>query len=152
MDHFISKGPAMTPPQPRVITIADLPELANPGGRDEGLTLRLIADGSTGASEYVAVHTEFPPGHGHEIHRHPRADQLICVMSGSLVHTTIGSSPRTLRVGDVLHAPAGAWHGLHNETTTSASAVAMFGGIADGRDAGFERHDAPGPTMTPPLT
>jgi quercetin dioxygenase-like cupin family protein len=125
---------------PQTITITDLPEFANPGGRDEGLFVRLVAHSGMGANDYVAVHTIFPPGAGHEIHRHPDADQLVTILSGSLIRTTVGAKQQTVVAGDVLHVPAGAWHGLRNDTAETATALAFFGGIGDGRAAGFESY------------
>ncbi len=137
----LKQSPVGDQPIPRKIAIAEIPEFENPGGREEGLSVRLVAHSGMGASDYVAVHTLFPPGRGHEIHRHPHADQLVAVITGSLVRTTIGAPEQTVTAGDVLHVPAGAWHGLRNDTAEPATALAFFGGIGDGRDAGFESYE-----------
>lgn len=137
----LKPSPQGDPPSLRTIAIADLPEFQNPGGSDEGLSVRLVAHSGMGASDYVAVHTLFPPGRGHEIHRHPHADQLVAVITGSLVRITVGAPEQTVNAGDVLHVPAGAWHGLRNDTAESATALAFFGGIGDGRAAGFETYE-----------
>jgi quercetin dioxygenase-like cupin family protein len=137
----LKRTPSGDQATPRTITIADLPEFENPGGRDEGLSVRLVAHSGMGAENYVAVHTDFPPGAGHEIHRHPHADQLVVIISGSLIRTTVGAEEQTVNAGDVLHVPAGAWHGLRNDTAETATALAFFGGIGDGRAAGFESYE-----------
>lgn len=137
----LKRSPSGDHPSPRTIAIADLPEFENPGGSDEGLSIRLVAHSGMGAEDYVAVHTVFPPGRGHAIHRHPHSDQLVAVITGSLVRTTIGAPEQTVNAGDVLHVPAGAWHGLRNDTAETATALAFFGGIGDGRAAGFESYE-----------
>jgi quercetin dioxygenase-like cupin family protein len=109
----------------------------------KGLRLRRLASEGAGSGSYVLAETEVPPGCRHEIHRHPDADQAIYILRGrlTLLSPSAESPEVTLGPGDVVHVPAGAWHGTANESTEMAATLTVFGGVGSAADAGYEEFE-----------
>jgi mannose-6-phosphate isomerase-like protein (cupin superfamily) len=88
-----------------------------------GRTKSLIARDSRCFSDKVQVRiTEYLPGHVHELHVHPKQDEIIFVLEG------IGASEtKTGRVeigpGDVVLVPAGVEHATYNPNKEVLRAV-----------------------------
>ncbi|MGI5325967.1 cupin domain-containing protein [Actinomadura nitritigenes] len=56
------------------------------------------------------------PGKGHARHNHPNAEEVIYVVSGEAEQMVDDGEPFTIREGDAVHIPKGAWHSTHNTT------------------------------------
>ncbi|MFI6521529.1 cupin domain-containing protein [Spirillospora sp. NPDC050679] len=54
------------------------------------------------------------PGKGHARHRHPAAEEIIYVVSGEAVQTVADGEPFTIREGEAVHIPTGAFHSTFN--------------------------------------
>lgn len=121
-----------------VVSVRELPLLETEATRIEGVKLRLLLGEEIGADQYWIAHTEFPPGTLHRLHRHPGRDQAIYVVSGELVQTGRDGPLRTLAAGDVVHVPAGTWHGLENRGAVPAFTLAIYGGTGSAEAAGYE--------------
>jgi oxalate decarboxylase/phosphoglucose isomerase-like protein (cupin superfamily) len=56
------------------------------------------------------------PGKGHARHNHPNAEEVIYVVSGEAEQMVDDGEPFTIREGDAVHIPKGAWHSTYNTT------------------------------------
>lgn len=56
------------------------------------------------------------PGKGHARHNHPHAEEIIYVISGEAEQMVADGEPFTIREGDTVHIPAGAYHATFNST------------------------------------
>ncbi|WP_433147593.1 cupin domain-containing protein [Actinomadura nitritigenes] len=54
------------------------------------------------------------PGKGHARHNHPNAEEVIYVVSGEAQQMVDDGEPFTIREGDAVHIPKGAWHSTYN--------------------------------------
>jgi putative monooxygenase len=126
-----------------VVRHGDVDPVVTPRPDQKGLRLRRLTNSRAGSSSYVLAETEVPPGCRHEIHRHPYADQAIYILRGCL--TVLGPSAEgpavTVGPGDVIHVPAGEWHGTANDSTDMAATLTVFGGVATAADAGYEEFE-----------
>ena len=115
--------------------------------RDSHLVEQTLYDGAgvLGLEEYFADSTRltssvlryhFEPGTSEGVHRHDAtaadsctpedSDELYVVIRGELVMTIEGE--RTiLAAGDAAYAPAGAYHGIANESDAPAEMLLIFG-------------------------
>lgn len=126
-----------------VVRHADIDPVVTPRPDQKGLRLRRLTNDRAGSSSYVLAETEVPPGCRHEIHRHPFADQAIYVLRGrlTLLGPSADRSAVTVGPGDVVHVPAGEWHGTANDSTDVAATLTVFGGVASAADAGYEEFE-----------
>ncbi|GAA2352718.1 cupin domain-containing protein [Nonomuraea africana] len=56
------------------------------------------------------------PGRGHARHNHPKAEEIIYVISGEATQMVDDGEPFPIREGDTVHIPAGAFHSTFNTT------------------------------------
>ncbi|GLY75257.1 cupin domain-containing protein [Actinoallomurus iriomotensis] len=56
------------------------------------------------------------PGRGHARHNHPGAEEIIYVISGEATQMVDDGEPFTIREGDTVHIPKGAYHSTQNDT------------------------------------
>jgi oxalate decarboxylase/phosphoglucose isomerase-like protein (cupin superfamily) len=56
------------------------------------------------------------PGQGHARHNHPEAEEVIYVISGEAQQMVHDREPFTIKEGDAVHIPTGAWHSTYNTT------------------------------------
>jgi quercetin dioxygenase-like cupin family protein len=126
-----------------VVRGATVNAVITPRRDQKGLRLRRLATEGAGSGDYVLAETEVPPGCRHEIHRHPDADQAIYILRGhlTLLGPSGGGPEVTLGPGDVVHVPAGEWHGTANESTEMAATLTVFGGVGSAADAGYEEFE-----------
>lgn len=78
------------------------------------------------ADDCMANNVCFTPGAHTYWHTHERGQILTVTMGEGLVCSK-GEAPRRLRVGDVVHVPAGEmhWHGAGRETVMAHMAVSL---------------------------
>jgi quercetin dioxygenase-like cupin family protein len=96
----------------------------------------------TADPERIEFHVvELAPGFKHDLHRHPRAGELVYILEGEGLHLAEGVDPVLQVKGDLTYIPAGEWHGLANASETEPLVVI---GITEGathyEDAGYEDH------------
>jgi quercetin dioxygenase-like cupin family protein len=125
-----------------VVRGRDLEPVVSPRPDQVGLRLRRLLQAESGTSTFVIAETEIPAGRRHEMHRHPHAEQAIYVLRGSLTLVGPEAEPVILQAGDIVHVPAGQWHGTINESAQDAATLTVFGGVSRAADAGYEEYDA----------
>jgi quercetin dioxygenase-like cupin family protein len=92
---------------------------ANDGERREfrtrpGVTFTVKVDPKNGGSEHLAVVTEdMAPGDRIPIHRHPHADELILIQSGT-GRVTLGDKVQEVHAGAMVFIPSDTWIGMEN--------------------------------------
>lgn len=92
---------------------------ANDGERREfrarpGATFTVKIDPRIGGSEHMAVVTEdMVPGDRILVHRHPHADELILIQSGT-GRVTLGDKVQEVHAGGIVFIPSDTWIGMEN--------------------------------------
>lgn len=103
----------------------------------------LVTAETVGAKKLALNYCIIPPGTGHQLHRHAHAEQVIMVLSGSgMVLGDVGP-PQPVGEGDVVHIPAGDWHGFANPHGDTTMIATVYGGVGRKEDAGYELHPDP---------
>ena len=82
-------------------------------------------DLSIAGREALQARIDFAPGASFPAHSHP-GEEIIYVLEGTLEYQVEGSSPVTLKKGDVLFVPAGAFHSARNVGSTPGSELATY--------------------------
>ena len=82
-------------------------------------------DLSLAGREVLQARVDFAPGASFPAHRHP-GEEIIYVLEGRLEYEVEGQPPVTLKAGDVLFVPAGAFHSARNVGTTQGSELATY--------------------------
>jgi quercetin dioxygenase-like cupin family protein len=90
---------------------------------------------ATGASQITALDVTIEAGKGHAFHKHPKQEELICVLSGTL-EQWVGEEKRILHAGDAVFIPAGVPHASFSAGTQDVRFIAIFGPSTG--EAGFE--------------
>ena len=103
----------------------------------------LVTKDSVGASKTVFGVTNFPPGARHELHRHPNAEEVEYLISGSGV-AYVGEDAVELAAGEAVFVPQNAYHGFENTSDSEVVMAWCYAGAASLEDAGFvtQREDA----------
>jgi quercetin dioxygenase-like cupin family protein len=96
----------------------------------------LITKDSVGATKTVFGVTYFPPGSRHEIHRHPNAEEVEYLVSGSGI-AYVGDDAVDLRPGEAVFVPENTYHGFENDSNDEAVMAWCYAGAASLEDAGF---------------
>ena len=82
-------------------------------------------DMSTPGYEAVQVVVALDPGTAVGYHNHP-GEEIIYVTEGVLEYTIEGKAPVTLKAGDVLFVPAGAYHAAVNKGKVIGAELATY--------------------------
>lgn len=93
---------------------------------DWGTTSRLSGPQVTGADKLVVLEVELKPGNGHNFHKHPRQEEVIYVLSGT-IEQWIGQNKQILHAGDSAYIPAGEVHASFNISKGQAKVLAILG-------------------------
>lgn len=113
---------------------------ANPGIPERGwidMDVRwLVTKDSVGASKTVFGVTYFPPGAKHELHRHPNAEEVEYLVSGSGI-AYVGDDAVELGPGEAVFVPQNAYHGFENTSDAEVVMAWYYAGAASLEDAGF---------------
>jgi quercetin dioxygenase-like cupin family protein len=96
----------------------------------------LITKGTVGASKTVFGVTYFPPGSRHETHRHPNAEEVEYLISGSGI-AYVDDDAVELGPGEAVFVPQNAYHGFENNSDTEVMMAWYYAGAASLEDAGF---------------
>ena len=73
----------------------------------------LVTKESVGSSKTVFGVTYFPPGAKHELHRHPNAEEVEYLVSGSGT-AYVADDAIELGPGEAVFVPQNAYHGFEN--------------------------------------
>jgi quercetin dioxygenase-like cupin family protein len=99
----------------------------------------LVTSDSVGAKSSVFGITVFPPGAKHDIHRHPNAEEIEYLISGSGV-AQVGDADVLLEAGELVFVPRNDYHGFHNTSSTeTAVMVWTYAPAASLAEAGYVR-------------
>src|SRR5713226_5509525 len=97
-----------------------------PGHPDPGETFVLKVDPKNGGSSHLVFLTaDLPPGKVIETHRHPGADEILFLQTGTArVH--LGDSVRDVHAGATVFIPADTWISVDNTGSDAISMVTVF--------------------------
>jgi len=102
-----------------------------------GMDVRwLVTKDTVGASKTVFGVTFFPPGSKHELHRHPNAEEVEYLISGSGI-AYVDADAVQMGPGDAVFVPQNAYHGFENTSDAEAVMAWYYAGAASLDDAGF---------------
>src|ERR1700722_18556520 len=112
-----------------------------PGHPDRGETFILKIDPKNGGSSHLVFMTaSIPIGERIEIHRHPQADEILFLQTGTArVH--VGDSVRVVHAGATGFIPAGTWISADNAGNDAVNLLAIF--FAPGLRGLHARHLCP---------
>jgi oxalate decarboxylase/phosphoglucose isomerase-like protein (cupin superfamily) len=96
----------------------------------------LVTKDSVGATKTVFGVTYFPPGARHELHRHPNAEEVEYLISGSGV-AYVGDDAVELGPGEAVFVPQNAYHGFANTSDAEVVMAWYYAGASSLEDAGF---------------
>ncbi|HEU5025003.1 MAG TPA: cupin domain-containing protein [Spirillospora sp.] len=94
------------------VTPGDVPTMTFDWGSIKWFVTPSAVDGAGSTLGEVIVN----PGKGHARHNHPNAEEVIYVVSGEAEQMVDDGAPFTIREGDAVHIPKGAWHSTYNAT------------------------------------
>ena len=113
---------------------------SNPGIPERGwvdMDVRwLVTKESVGAAKTVFGVTLFPPGARHELHRHPNAEEVEYLVSGSGI-AYVGDDAVELGPGEAVFVPQNEYHGFENNSDSEVVMAWYYAGAASLEDAGF---------------
>ena len=97
---------------------------------------------STGAKQLAILDAYIAPGQGHNFHKHPRQEEVLCVIDGQ-IEQWIDREKRILGPGDAIFIAPGTVHATFNVGKSDARVVVVFSPcVGDG----FEAVDVSGET------
>jgi quercetin dioxygenase-like cupin family protein len=96
----------------------------------------LVTKDTVGASKTVFGVTFFPPGSKHDIHRHPNAEEVEYLVSGSGI-AYVGDEAIELGPGEAVFVPQNEYHGFENDSDAEVVMAWYYAGAASLEDAGF---------------
>jgi quercetin dioxygenase-like cupin family protein len=98
---------------------------------------------STGARQLAALDANIKPGEGHSFHKHPKQEEVLCVIDGQ-IEQWIDREKRILAAGDAIFIAPGTVHATFNIGKNEAHVVVIFGPcVGDGFEAVDVSGDAP---------
>ena len=98
----------------------------------------LVTSETVGAKDSVFGLTVFPPGAKHDIHRHPHAEEIEYIVSGSGV-AQVGDDDVEISAGELVFVPANEYHGFHNTSDGETVMVWTYAPAASLEEAGYIR-------------
>ena len=96
----------------------------------------LVTNATVGATNTVFGVTNFPPGSKHELHRHPNAEEVEYLISGSGI-AYVDADAVEMGPGDAVFVPRNAYHGFANTSDSEAVMAWCYAGAASLDEAGF---------------
>ena len=98
---------------------------------------------STGARQLAALDASIAPGQGHDFHKHPAQEEVLCVIEGQ-IEQWIDREKRILGAGDAIFIAPGTVHATFNVGKTDARVVVIFSPcVGDGFEAVDVSGEAP---------
>lgn len=98
----------------------------------------LVTSETVGSKDSVFGLTVFPPGAKHDIHRHPHAEEIEYIVSGSGV-AQVGDDDVEISAGELVFVPANEYHGFHNTSDGETVMVWTYAPAASLEEAGYIR-------------
>lgn len=126
---------------PMKVTVAKTPGDASLKADDGWIDMDvrwLVTSESVGSKSSVFGLTVFPPGAKHDIHRHPNAEEVEYIVSGSGV-AQVGDDEVELKAGELVFVPANEYHGFHNTSDGETVMVWTYAPAASLEEAGYVR-------------
>jgi quercetin dioxygenase-like cupin family protein len=96
----------------------------------------LVTKETVGATATVFGVTIFPPGAKHDIHRHPNAEEVEYLVSGSGT-AYVDDDAISLGPGEAVFVPRNSYHGFENSSEAEVVMAWCYAGAASLEDAGF---------------
>jgi quercetin dioxygenase-like cupin family protein len=96
----------------------------------------LVTKQNVGAGKTVFGVTYFPPGSKHELHRHPNAEEVEYLISGSGI-AYVDDDAVELGPGEAVFVPQNAYHGFENTSDDETVMAWCYAGAASLEEAGF---------------
>jgi quercetin dioxygenase-like cupin family protein len=96
----------------------------------------LVTESSVGAEQTVFGVTMFPPGARHEIHRHPNAEEVEYLVSGTGI-AYVDDDEIELGPGEAVFVPRNAYHGFANTSDAEVVMCWTYAGASSLEAAGF---------------
>ena len=96
----------------------------------------LVTKESVGATKSVFGVTMFPPGSRHEIHRHPNAEEVEYLVSGTGL-AYVDDDVIELGPGEAVFVPQNSYHGFENSSDGEVVMAWCYSGAANLEEAGF---------------
>lgn len=97
-----------------------------PGHPDPGETFILKVDPKNGGSSHLVFFAaDLAPGKVIETHRHPDADEILFLQTGT-ARVRVGDSQRVVHSGSTIFIPAGTWISVFNIGNDVISLVCIF--------------------------
>jgi quercetin dioxygenase-like cupin family protein len=115
----------------------DAAALASAGGITAMDVRWLVTAETRGARSLAVACSAFTGAGTHELHRHPHADEFFLVLDGGGEHLT-ETGPVRLVPGDLVHIPAGEWHGFRTAPGVTTRTVYGYLGAPGLAGAGYE--------------
>jgi quercetin dioxygenase-like cupin family protein len=126
---------------PMKVTVAGMPgdpELKADDGWIDMDVKWLVTSANVGAESSVFGLTVFPPGAKHDIHRHPNAEEVEYIVSGSGV-AQVGEDDVEISAGELVFVPRNEYHGFHNTSDGETVMVWTYAPAASLEEAGYIR-------------
>ncbi len=95
----------------------------------------------TGTKQLVVIEVSLLPGHGHNFHKHPRQEEVIYVIEGT-VEQWLEGEKRELSPGDSIFIPADTVHASFNVSSSDVKLMAILGPAIESE--GYELVDVSG--------
>jgi quercetin dioxygenase-like cupin family protein len=147
--HAETEGPVTVNQHPYKVSVRETessPGIPERGWLDMDVRWLVTAD-SVGATQTVFGVTYFPPGSKHELHRHPNAEEVEYLVSGTGI-AYVGDDAVELGPGEAVFVPQNEYHGFENNSDGEVVLAWYYAGAASLEDAGFvtrrEDEDAAG--------
>jgi quercetin dioxygenase-like cupin family protein len=120
-------------------SIADTQVIVRTGDAEGVLVRRFVDNEQAGATTVTMSVIDMPVGTVHRLHRHPNAEQIVYVQSGTVEHLTPeGRTPLT--AGEFVFIKANEWHGVGNPADVPAMTVVVVGLMPGEVTIGYEAH------------
>ena len=98
---------------------------------------------STGAKQLATLDAYIAPGQGHNFHKHPGQEEVLCVIEGQ-IEQWIDREKRMLGPGDAIFIAPGTVHATFNVGKSDARVVVIFSPcVGDGFEAVDVSSEAP---------
>lgn len=83
----------------------------------------------TGAQDVTVIEVSLKPGFGHDFHKHPDQEEVICVLSGE-IEQWLEQDQQVLSAGDAIFIGAGVVHASFNVGSEPARLMVTLGPCA----------------------
>ncbi len=93
---------------------------------DWGNLTRLSGPKKTNAKDLVVIEVNIAPGQGHDFHKHPKQEEVIYVVNGT-VEQWVGQEKQILEAGESVFIPADIVHASFNVGDADARLIAILG-------------------------